>query len=253
MSYKYFRKLVWFFLISFVLMVLAGCFGGKPHLAPVVNAWFQPSAKNTYLVRRGDTIYSIAWAFGVDYRALATLNHLRTPYTIVAGQRLRMTTIPRGQSVKYTYTAPTKRYVKSSTTRKLTRAEKPGYSGPVSIGRWHWPTKGRLVERFTPGIVSSQGIAIAGKYGQPILASAKGKVVYSGDGVRGYGNLVIIKHNRHYLSAYAFNQRNLVKVGQIVRSGSVIARMGKNNAGRTLLYFEIRRDGRPVNPLRFLQ
>ena len=102
-------------------------------------------------------------------------------------------------------------------------------------------------------MAGSQGIAISGKYGQPILAAAKGEVVYSGDGVRGYGNLVIIKHNRHYLSAYAYNQRNLVKVGEVVRRGSVIARMGRNNAGQVLLYFEIRRDGRPINPVQFLK
>ena len=244
-------------LLSIMVTSLSGCFSNKSHFAPVVNAWYQSSAKNTYLVRHGDTIYSIAWAFGVDYHSLAVANHLKPPYEIVAGLRLKMTTVPRGQSIKYTYKASEKRYVKPHVIRKpeklRERQRDLRYKGPDRIAQWHWPTRGRLVERFTPGVAGSQGIAISGKYGQPVRAAAKGVVVYSGDGVRGYGNLIIVKHNRHYLSAYAFNQRNLVKVGDIVRTGGVIARMGNNDAGRALLYFEIRRDGQPINPLRFLR
>lgn len=225
--------------ISALAVGLSGCFG-QPRLAPVVNGWYQSNAKNTYRVRHGDTIYSIAWAFGLDYRALVAINHLHPPYAIAQGQQLRMTTTPNGQRGRYPQPQEPRPLVSN-------------YTGPSQVSIWRWPTRGRLVERFTPGMAGSQGIAIAGRFGQPIVAAAKGEVVYSGDGVRGYGNLVIIKHNRHYLSAYAFNEHNLVKVGDEVPAGSVIARMGRNDAGNTLLYFEIRRDGHPVDPLQFLR
>jgi len=236
--------------VVFVLLLgLTGCFD-KPRLAPVINAWYQPNAKNTYLVRQGDTIYSIAWAFGLDYRALAKANHLKAPYEITVGEHLRMTTIARGHATRSFSPAMTDQAVEAHQPIATTTSHALLSKGYL---QWRWPTKGRLVERFTPNITGSQGIYIAGRWGQPVLAAAGGEVVYSGDGVRGYDNLIIIKHNRQFLSAYAFNQRNLVKVGDIVQAGSVIARMGRNNAGQTLLYFEIRRDGRPVNPLQFLR
>ena len=130
----------------------------------------------------------------------------------------------------------------------------PSTPAPVHapIAAWAWPTKGELIQNFSTHLEGHPGISIAGKVGQRIRAAANGIVVYSGDGVRGYGNLIIIKHNETYLSAYAFNQQNLVTTGDRVQVGQVIARMGQNDAGRSLLYFEIRRDGVPVNPLKFL-
>ena len=228
---------------------LTGC-GTKPHLAPVVNAWYQSSAThNGYRVRRGDTIYSIAWAFGLDYRALAAANHLHSPYEISIGQRLKMISTPRGRA----FIAPHKPAKTSVVVKKSTKIKSRSHVVNYRPLKWRWPAKGRLVERFKRGKLGHQGISISGKFGQSVRASAAGEVVYSGDGVRGYGNLIIVKHNNHYLSAYAFNQRNLVKVGDVVRTGSVIARMGRNDAGKVLLYFEIRRNGVPVNPLKFLQ
>lgn len=242
---------------------LVGCFGEQA-LAPVVNAWYLPSANhNTYRVRRGDTIYSIAWAFGLDYRTLAAVNHLRAPYRIREGQLLKMTAVRRGAGESVT-PKPIQEAPKSSLFRAKKKYVKPvkiskrsiksvDVEVPTSALKWQWPAKGNLIQRFKPGIRGSQGIAIGGRFGQSVRAAASGVVVYSGDGVRGYGNLVIIKHNRHYLSAYAFNKKNLVKVGDRVQVGSIIAQMGRNDAGQTLLYFEIRYNGKPVNPLRFLR
>lgn len=131
----------------------------------------------------------------------------------------------------------------------------PEVTAPVaSKSGWSWPTKGRVVSRFVASSISgNKGIEIQGALGQPIWATAAGKVVYSGSGVRGYGNLIIIKHNQSYLSAYAYNQRLLVREGDSVKSGQVIAEMGKAETGRVLLHFEIRYNGQPVDPLTYLK
>ncbi|EKD75156.1 MAG: hypothetical protein ACD_44C00211G0003 [uncultured bacterium] len=218
------RRLCYWISLFFIILSLTSCY--QTHApAPVVDAWYQAKAKNSiYRVQQGDTIYSIAWAFGLDYRALAQVNHLQLPYTISPGQTLKMVNTPAFHS------------------RPM----------EARVAMWHWPARGRLVERFTSGMTGSQGIGISGKIGQPIFASASGEIVYSGDGVRGYGNLIIVKNNSNYLSAYAFNEQNFVRVGEFVKANQVIAKMGKNDAGRALLYFEIRYNGKPVNPLRFL-
>lgn len=204
--------------------LLSACVS-EEHYAPVYDAWKSPYSQNShYRVKKGDTLYSIAWAFGLDYRDLATVNGLSPPYSISNGQSLNM-------------------YVGRA------RAPAKGLRTPSS---WHWPTRGRLVEGFSRARAGNKGINIAGKLGQAVRASASGIVVYSGDGVRGYGNLIIIKHNDNYLSAYAFNERLLVSVGMHVNAGQIIATMGRDDDKKVLLHFEIRRDGRPVNPLRFL-
>ncbi len=229
-----------FFIVFFSLFaLLSGCFDSSQP-APVVDAWYQKgAASNFYIVRRGDTIYSIAFSFGLDYRELAAANNLNPPYPITSGERLIMTHRPPSQTPQRALVTPRIQYTTEPTVY-------------YSSG-WLRPAKGRLVQGFSRSPEGHPGISIAGQLGEPIRASASGTVVYSGDGVRGYGNLIIIKHNDSYLSAYAFNQENLVVVGDQIQAGSVIARMGQNDAGRTLLYFEIRRNGVPVNPLRFLQ
>jgi lipoprotein NlpD len=118
------------------------------------------------------------------------------------------------------------------------------------IGAWRWPTRGEVVGRF--GAAGGKGIDISGRAGQEIVASAPGRVVYSGSGLRGYGKLIIIKHNNRYLSAYAHNQKLHVKEGDTVQSGQRIADMGQSDAKRIMLHFEIRRDGKPVDPLKHL-
>lgn len=244
-----------------LFFVLTSC-SSNNYEAPVVNAWYQKNAaSNFYVVQSGDTIYSVAFAFSIDYRDLAAANNLQPPYVLHAGERLRMTHAPAVGPTPLHY-VPTRttqlpRIAQSTQPRPLQAVPQhiPSFHAnphPVFTHHWHWPTKGRLISVFSRQPSGQPGISIAGQLGQPIRAAAAGEVVYSGDGVRGYGNLIIIKHDDNYLSAYAFNQANLVFVGEHVRAGQVIARMGKNDAGRTLLYFEIRCDGVPKNPLRFL-
>ena len=223
---------------------------------------------DSYTVKRGDTLYSIAWNYGLDYRHIAAWNSIRSPYTIYPGQRIRL------HSIKLKHTAQTRsaaqkkaapltpgpvtKKVESKSTAPETkpgtdntqqaRSESlPNIPGPV---KWLWPTKGKIVKMDTP--ISKNGINIVGTEGQNIYAAAPGEVVYSGSGLLGYGRLIIIKHNDTYLSAYAHNKELLVKEGERVNTGQKIALMGKTSAGRTLLHFEIRKNGQPVDPLGYL-
>lgn len=239
----------WFFYIL-VSVLLAGC-GSSYSCAPVVNGWLQPhAAQSFYRVHQGDTIYSIAWAFGLDYRALAAANHLQPPYAIHAGQKLLMTNVPRGE-----YHPPAQRKNKSHRYVKQTTKKFPVHhqQSQLMLYNWIWPAKGRVISDFHLGRSGNKGIDIVGHYGEPILATQSGEVVYSGAGIRGYGNLIIIKHNDNYLSAYAYNKDILVQQGSWVRKGQQIASMGKNFAGQAMLHFEIRRNGKPVNPLNYLK
>lgn len=236
------RSLSCLVLAGFV-MTVTGCFDTS-HPAPVVNAWHQSRASSSdYVARKGDTIYSVAWSFGLDYRALAAANRLSPPYRLSAGQRLVMTTAPAGKSQK----------PGAHPVSPIAKPKHPAPIVPEIVHHWQRPAQGRVIQGFSTKPNGHAGISITGRLGSPVHAASDGVVVYSGDGVRGYGNLIIVKHNNSYLSAYGFNERNLVSVGDRVRAGQVIARMGKNDGGRTLLYFEIRRDGVPVNPVGFLQ
>jgi len=239
--------------LCLLMLSLSGCMSDTTY-APVVNAWHQPAAKSgAYRVRKGDTVYSIAWAFGLDYRALAAANNLRAPYEIHPGQKLRMTTQRRHEKIVKVYVAnqhTSKNYVakrkQAVSYKRLVWRSKPMFG-------WQWPARGRVVQGFSASRAGNKGINIAGRLGEPIRAAAAGRVVYSGDGLRAYGNLLIIKHNDSYLSAYAYNKKLLVAVGQWVRRGQMIATMGRNDAGRSLLHFEIRRNGRPINPMLLLK
>lgn len=245
------RNLICIVLTGFSIAV-TGCFD-TTHPAPVVNAWHQSRASSSdYVAREGDTIYSVAWSFGLDYRVLAKANHLLPPYRLSAGQRLVMTTAPAGKPQ-----VPVARHLRvAGIASHLVPAASETVSPPhyhLPPHHWQRPAQGVVIQGFSTKPSGHPGISIAGRFDSPIRAAADGIVVYSGDGVRGYGNLIIVKHNNSYLSAYGFNERNMVFVGDRVHAGHIIARMGKNDGGRTLLYFEIRRDGVPVNPLRFLQ
>lgn len=250
------------------LLLLDGC-GGNSVRAPIVDGWQHAQGKsNTYIVQTGDTLYSIAWGFGLDYRDLARVNNLTPPYSLYVGERLRMV-MPEEQhftSRSYYKSIPHKQ--KSFIVRRKEIKAKPKlekesakveevYSvhqlaSASGIGHWLWPTKGALIKGFSPAVGGNRGLDITGKLGQPIMASAAGRVVYSGSGLRGYGKLIIIKHSDNYLSAYAFNKDLFVKEGEQVRAGQVIAEMGQDDQGKTLLHFEIRQNGKPVNPLGYL-
>ena len=218
-----------------------------------------------HVVRRGETLYSIAWAHGRDWRELARWNGLRPPYTIWPGQRLRVTP-PRPRRPARKVRPRREKAVEHSATREAgqiarargaqagqtqARQHDRGRAHRAAV-RWRWPTTGRVIRRFDPRSPGRKGIAIGGRFGQPVRAAADGRVVYSGSGLVGYGKLIIIKHDETWLSAYGHNSRLRVREGERVRAGQRIADMGRDGKGRALLHFEIRRDGRPVDPLRLL-
>ena len=205
-----------------------------------------------HVVRSGETLYGISFRFGLRYQDVAAWNGIGDPYTIEVGQRLRLR--PPG-SFSPSPGAP--RPNQPSTGRMPPPAAvtiapvRPSASG-VAAPSWRWPTQGQIIGRYVGGDQMQQGINIAGSAGQPIHAAADGIVVYSGAGLVGYGELIIIKHSDEWLSAYAHNRRRLVNEGSRVKSGDVIAEMGKTGAIREMLHFEIRRNGKPVDPLAFL-
>lgn len=197
-----------------VLVLFAACGGQSKRSIPA-----------TYTVRTGDTVYAIAWRHGIDYRVLARWNNLSADYRIEPGQVLHLR--PRaGQAVQL----------------------KPKEE---MVAGWVWPADG------VPSIVrhvasDSQGLLIAGAEGAPVRAAASGKVVYTGSGLRGFGNLVIIKHTNVFLSAYGHNRVLKVKEGDVVGSGQDIAEMGLGPGQKPALYFEIRYNGQPVDPTSYL-
>ncbi len=194
-----------------------------------------------YVVRPQDTLYSIAWRYGLDFRDLARWNNIGSDFHIAVGQALmlapgrsRVLTPPRRRPAPPSETA----------TATATASSRPGVAGL----KWAWPTDRYGAPRPVPG----GGILLSGHLGQDIRAASAGRVVYTGSGIRGYGNLIIIKHGEHLLSAYAHNRESLVHEGQEVALGEVIGRMGEGAPDKPVLYFEIRRNGKPIDPLRFL-
>ena len=246
-----------------VLLGLAAC--SSTTRAPVVTrtdgqrANESPStsqASGVHIVGKGDTLYSISWRYGLDYRDIAAWNQINKPYVIYPRQRLRLTApapskTPSGKTTKKQTSTTTAS--KSKSTKKLkskTRVtQNKKTSSSISL-KWYWPTQGQLVRSDSP--IAKKGIDIGGKLGQKISAAAAGDVVYSGSGLLGYGKLIIVKHNDVFLSAYAHNSKILVNEGDRVKQGQQIAKMGLGNTGQALLHFEIRKNGKPVNPLTYL-
>lgn len=212
----------------------------------------------TVVVQKGDTLFSIAQSHGIHHSELARWNALRSPYALHIGQVLRLTpATDRYTKAKAVDAAKPPAKIASQTTAKSSVAgKKPAVTKEpgkklTAVSAWHWPVKGRVIKSFKVNDTARKGISIAGKSGQPVTAAAGGKVVYSGNGLISYGNLIIIKHDDDYLSAYAHNRELLVTEGDDVRADQLIARMGENN-GRAQLHFEIRKNGKPVNPLQYL-
>ena len=234
--------------------------------APVIQR--QPVSSGHYVVQRGDTLYSIAFRFGWDWKALAAHNGLRDPYVIRVGQAIRFDNRPVASSRPVASTPATSPVVVPNrppvavTAPPATQPARPPVTNtpattpvtPVSrsASGWSWPTQGAVISRFSSNGSLNKGIDIAGELGQPVLAASDGAVVYAGSGLRGYGELVIIKHSDTYVSAYGHNRRLLVQEGQQVKAGQTIAEMGSTGTDRVKLHFEIRRQGKPVDPLQYL-
>lgn len=292
------------------LLLAYGC-GSTRRQAPVVDrttAVAKPAAKPSspgartpdsrpdhYTVRKGDTLYTIALDFGLDYKELADWNSISNVNVIYVGQQLRLKApAPTVVATPFKSAPPVESKPVGSAPPAVTRdgvksqpkavklpysdqalaqlsgaqvvkpaeavivkaeprpAEKPaaGDEDEDNVD-WGWPAGGKLLSAFNEA-TNLKGIGIAGKPGQPVIASAPGKVLYSGEGIRGYGKLVIIKHNKAYLSVYAHNSQLLVKEGQSVVRGQRIAEMGNTDSPQVKLHFEIRRFGKPVDPIKLL-
>ena len=260
----------------------------KPDAGVVVKP-LESADAGLYTVKQGDTLFSIAKSNGVALRDLAAWNNIEDPASIRIGQQLRMSapdtavttpattpvapppaavearpldipppvtdaklkTQPLGQRVPYSEQAYAQ-MSKSTVVAKPdatpdTKVETPRTDGEVD---WSWPTEGKVIANFNDS--SNKGIVIAGKRGQAVHATAGGRVIFSGTGIRGLGKLVVIRHNGNYLSVYAHNDTLLVKEGQTVTKGQRIADMGNTDSDQVKLHFEIRRQGKPVDPAKFL-
>ena len=255
---------------------------------------------STYTVKRGDTLFYIAWITGNDFRDLAQRNHVAAPYELNVGQTLQVgnasgapitggnaitqadakaqgvVSNPAQNSGTVVASKPVITYSETSgeqsankmlpNNRPTGTAQTPVTAPAVStteptasststsspISSWRWPTEGKVIENFAADDGGNKGIDIAGSKGQAIVATADGRVVYAGNALRGYGNLIIIKHNDDYLSAYAHNDTMLVREQQEIKAGQKIATMGSTGTSSTRLHFEIRYKGKSVNPLRYL-
>jgi len=233
------------------VVFMTGC-SSTGYQAPVTDLAQPPSQKiSTHIVARGETLYSIAWRFNLDVERLAAANDLSGQFTIHPGQKLTLDT-SRAIVRKQTNTPPPNSVTNRS---KKTPAPAP-VPEAVTIEsrqlRWVWPANGTILAKFSGAGELSKGIDIGAKKGESVLAAESGTVVYAGDGLRGYGNLLIIKHDQNYLSAYAHNHRLLVAEGDSVKARQKIAEIGSSGTDRDKLHFEIRYNGKPVDPLRYL-
>ena len=278
----------WLLLALLSAMVLSGC-ANKNRPAPVEdrspNAARAPakmvaSADNAgkpgyYSVKSGDTLIRIGMDNGQSWRDIARWNNIENPNLIETGQVLRVTppeetgvvvrpvsstNVVTSPAPANTASAPAPASNTASVRPPASAVNPPNASTPANnlansdsaedTVSFQWPTRGNVLAGFDE--VKNKGIDIAGKAGDPVLAAADGKVVYAGSGLRGYGNLVILKHNNTYLTAYAHNQSLLVKEDQAIKRGQKIAEMGNSDADQVKLHFEIRRQGKPVDPAKYL-
>ena len=258
-----------------LLTLLSGC-GGSDTRAPVEERrGGTSSGVRVYQVQRGDTMYSIAFRYGLDYRRVAAANGLAPPYTIYPGQRIYLReadlaavqrSAPQAAAANSAASKPAASrpppapvaagtkpvagngsVTKSSSTAVNNRPTSTSGRGEPA---WRWPSSGRVIRGYSSSV--HKGIDLDGARGDPVYAVAPGVVVYSGTGIVGFGELVIVKHNEVYLSAYGHNSRLLVAEGEAVKAGQRIAEKGNTGTDKVKLHFEIRREGKPVDPTRLL-
>jgi lipoprotein NlpD len=247
--------------ILIIFCLMSSCTSNRGAKVDERSGRLTPKGK-VHTVSIGETLFSIAWRYGVDLKKLAEFNAIKPPYTIYPSQKIRVDLrTGNGQNIN---TGNTNSAVKNS-------QGKGGVSGNYRSGKgssisskstnntalqsapkWQWPSSGKLIALFQGDTGLNKGIDLGGKLGEPVLAAASGRVVYAGSGLSGYGNLLIIKHNETFLSAYAHNDEISVKEGDFVKAGQRIADMGSSGTDRVKLHFEIRSEGSPVDPLKFL-
>jgi lipoprotein NlpD len=264
-----------------LLVALGACSSQKP--APVVDRSGAPGSARppsaaarpatapreakdgVYTVQRGDTLYSIAMAFGVDVRELARWNGLQDASVLRIGQTVRVA--PPSEATVATVTpitpggstevrplpapSPPSATAPAPTKPESAPAAKPDASpAPAASMQWLWPTAGKVIDGFDAP--RNKGIDIGGNEGEPVVAAADGEVVHVGSALRGYGNLVIIRHPGEYVTAYGHNRKILVSQGQQVKRGQQIAELGRTDSDRPKLHFEIRHQGKPLDPVKYL-
>ena len=255
----------WVWMPLVLLLALAGCTSSERGAVPI-------PISRVYTVQAGDTLYSIGWRYGLDYRGLAQANGLQPPYTIYPGQKLRLTapavaqaptvgsasaSPPKTAPKSAEQTAPSAAPATASRTRSPTKAPATASrtapakaAAPVASGAWQWPTSSPVTREFGG---ASKGLDFSVAAGTPVRASAAGEVVYAGAGLGGFQHLVILKHDERHLSAYGLNQPIAVREGQKVNAQERIANIGGGVAAARTLHFEIRRDGKPISPRTLLR
>lgn len=270
-------------LLASTFLFLAACQSNAP--APVVNDFNKVQTTQRYhIVQAGETIYSIAWRYGKDYHQLADYNHLSAPYNLKVGQKLRLTpppaqvqttttqntaieSAPTFQPVSTTpainkTTATSSNKAPAATNAATSSSAEPnslqalnGDNAPAKTSAspsndgWQWPVRGKVVNGYSD---SNKGLDIAVPPGTPVKATSSGTVVYAGSNLHGYGQLIIVKHNDDVMTAYAHNSKLLVHEGSKVNAGQTIALSGDSEASSPMLHFEVRRAGKPVNPMDYL-
>lgn len=217
-------------------LALSGCSGNSSQSEGSYSG-------SVYTVKRGDTLSRISRMTGTSVRDLARMNGISPPYTINVGQKLKVK--GSASSSKKSTSTRTAKVVPSSAVPKSSWP-------PVGQRCWRWPASGKVVMTYSTSEGGNKGIDIAGSRGQPVYAAGAGKVVYVGNQLRGYGNLVMIKHNEDYITAYAHNEKLLVNNGQSVKIGQQIATMGSSDADSVRLHFQIRYRATAIDPLRYL-
>lgn len=229
---------------------LVSCLSTGKHVAAPVEDINRAPPKLTgmHQVKPGESLYTIAWRYNRDFNELAQINGISKPYTVHAGQNISLEKRKAAPKPVRTVKKPTPASKPIQKAKAATQTTVAANTGPI---QWHWPSTGKIIQNFSSQ-KGQKGIDISGKSGQPIFAAAPGVVVYSGSGLRGYGQLIILKHNEEYLSAYAHNRQLLVKEGDSVKAMQKIAEMGQTDTDSVRLHFEIRQKGQPINPLQVL-
>ena len=250
------NHLIKFCLLRVVKILTAVCFltacSGPKYPAPLVDLQQPPSLKITsHTVAKGETLYSIAWRYNIDINDLARANSLKEPFTLYPGQDLNLDVSQTGSAKQLETKEPI--LVKSRSRSQPSAVKNDANKSPKNAQlRWQWPAHGTVLAKFSGPAALNKGVDISGKKGDPVHAAESGTVVYAGSGIRGYGKLLIVKHDQNYLSAYAHNDKLLAAEGDSVKAGQKVAEIGSTGTDRDKLHFEIRREGKPVDPLRYL-
>jgi len=275
----------WVWILIVLIANLLGCSNTSPvavregsltAIVPSITSESKVTGPRAYVVQPGDTIYSIAWNFNLDYRDLAATNNIPAPYHLHSGQILQLmnenttagTLVATETTGVQVYAVEEPTVIASSTENNLSPVTSTAEATPAQTTatvpapakaaapvastnpqKWVWPAKGKVSRGFSK---QNKGIDIAGARGEPIYATAAGNVVYSGTGLRGYGQLIIVKHSEEFLSAYAHNSVVLVAEGDAVKQGQKMAEMGDTGTNQVKLHFELRLRGKPVDPQKYL-